>query len=83
VFDISERRVCRALEQPRSTQRYKLHKRSDEEILTLRLVELASQYGRYGYPSHHGIVTTRRLEREPQARGTLMEVIEPDGRKSA
>jgi transposase InsO family protein len=49
IFQISERRVCRALEQPRSTQRYISHKKSNEEILTLRLVELASQYGRYGY----------------------------------
>ena len=49
LFQISERHVCRALEQPRSTQRYKLHKRSNEDMLTLRLFELASEYGRYGY----------------------------------
>lgn len=49
MFQISERRVCRALGQPRSTQRYERQKPNDEERLTLRLVELASQYGRYGY----------------------------------
>jgi len=49
VFAVSERRVCRALGQPRSTQRYVGRKASDEESLTLRVVELASQYGRYGY----------------------------------
>lgn len=49
MFQISERRVCRALGQPRSTQRYEQQKPNDEETLTLRLVELASQYGRYGY----------------------------------
>jgi putative transposase len=41
--------VCRALGQPRSTQRYVGRKASDEESLTFRVVELASQYGRYGY----------------------------------
>ena len=46
---VSERRVCRVLGQPRSTQRYNLTVPDDEEILTSRIVALASQYGRYGY----------------------------------
>ena len=46
---VSERRVCRVLSQPRSTQRYNQHIQDDEEILTTRIVALASQYGRYGY----------------------------------
>lgn len=41
--------MCRALGQPRSTQRYTGSKPNDEETLTLRMVELASHYGRYGY----------------------------------
>ena len=41
--------MCRALGQPRSTQRYVGRQPSDEEMLTLRMVELASRYGRYGY----------------------------------
>lgn len=49
TFQLPERRVCRALGQPRSTQRYVGRKSSDEESLTLRVVQLASQYGRYGY----------------------------------
>jgi putative transposase len=49
IFCLPERRVCRALGQPRSTQRYVGHKTSDEESLIRRVVELASQYGRYGY----------------------------------
>jgi len=48
-FQVSERCVCRALEQPRSTQRYHGKETGDEEILTEQLVMLASQYGRYGY----------------------------------
>jgi hypothetical protein len=35
-FDVSERRVCRALSQPRSTQRYLPGIRDDEELLIKR-----------------------------------------------
>jgi len=49
VFCISERRVCRALGQPRSTQRYSGRKGEDEDFLREQVVALASQYGRYGY----------------------------------
>lgn len=49
IFQVSERKVCRALEQPRSTQRYVSRRPNDEDSLTLRVVELAGQYGRYGY----------------------------------
>ena len=49
VMDVSERRVCRVLGQPRSTQRYRKHMVEDEEILIARMVALASEYGRYGY----------------------------------
>ena len=48
-FQVSERCVCRALEQPRSTQRYHGKETDDEELLTARIITLASQYGRYGY----------------------------------
>jgi putative transposase len=46
---VPERRVCRVLGQPRSTQRYNKHILDDEEVLTARIVALSSQYGRYGY----------------------------------
>lgn len=49
TFQLSERRVCRALGQPRSTQQYRKRKTGEEENLVLRVAELASQYGRYGY----------------------------------
>jgi hypothetical protein len=49
VFSISERRVCRALGQPRSTQRYRGRKGEDEDFIREQVVALASQYGRYGY----------------------------------
>ncbi|MEW5797869.1 MAG: IS3 family transposase [Bacteroidota bacterium] len=45
----SERRVCKVLEQPRSTQRLD-HIVSDLDAqITKRIVSLATDYGRYGY----------------------------------
>ncbi|MDB4164625.1 IS3 family transposase [bacterium] len=46
---ISERRVCRALGQHRSTQRRLPKGRADEERLVADMIELTRQYGRYGY----------------------------------
>ncbi len=46
---MSERRTCRVLDQPRSTQRYEPHLLDDEPLLAQRIVELAGEYGRYGY----------------------------------
>jgi len=49
VFNVPERTACRALGQPRSSQRYVGKVADDEERLTGDIVSLASQYGRYGY----------------------------------
>ncbi len=46
---VSERRVCLVLRQHRSTQRRPPRGRNDEEALTADVIELARQYGRYGY----------------------------------
>jgi putative transposase len=46
---VSERRACRVIGQPRSTQRRAAHVPDDESALVRRMVELATQYGRYGY----------------------------------
>lgn len=46
---VSQRRVCRVLGQPRGTQRYRPGPSGEEERLVERIVELALQYGRYGY----------------------------------
>ena len=48
-LDVSERRVCRVIDQPRSTQRYLPGVREDGERLCSEIVRLASRYGRYGY----------------------------------
>jgi len=48
-FNVSERRVCRAIEQPRSSQRYAAQIPDRDKPLTQLVVELATKYGRYGY----------------------------------
>ena len=47
--DASERRVCRALKQPRSTQRYRAVRRDDDEALVKRMLSLVGEHPRYGY----------------------------------
>jgi len=75
-LEVSERRACRALEQPRSTQRYERVTQDDEELLTQEVVRLASQYGRYGYRRVTGLlcndgweVNHKRVERIWRAEG--------------
>ena len=46
---VSERRACRVLRQPRSTQRRHPKVTDDEKRLVSRMIELATEYGRYGY----------------------------------
>ena len=46
---VSERFACRALGQPRATQRKTPTTADDEEALTADIIALARQYGRYGY----------------------------------
>jgi len=48
-FGVSERKACRVLGQPRSTQRHVKVVATDEEALTKATIRLAKQYGRYGY----------------------------------
>ncbi len=49
VLGVSERRACRVLGQPRSTQRHRVGVCERETRLVARIVELAKAYGRYGY----------------------------------
>ena len=49
MFDISQRRACQVISQPRATQRYKRVIKNDEVVLVKRMIELTKQYGRYGY----------------------------------
>jgi putative transposase len=46
---VSERRACRVLGQARSTHRHDVEISGDERRLVERIIELAREYGRYGY----------------------------------
>jgi transposase InsO family protein len=49
ALQVSERRACQALGQPRSTQRYEPVEDEEERRLTARMLELVAQHPRYGY----------------------------------
>lgn len=70
ALEVSERRACRVMGQHRSTQRYPKRTPGDEVVLTERIIELASEYGRYGYRrvtallrNEGWIVNHKRVER--------------------
>jgi len=48
-FKVSERRACRVLGQHRSTQRHVPKGLADEDHLVADMIELARQFGCYGY----------------------------------
>jgi len=48
-LEISEKRSCQVLDQPRSTQRRLPRISGDEEALTADIIALATRFGRYGY----------------------------------
>ena len=56
ALGVSERRACRTLGQHRSTQRKVPKGRSDEELLTEDIIQLARDYGRYGYRMVTGLL---------------------------
>ena len=82
---LSERRVCRVLGQHRSTQRHVPTGRDDEERLTADIVELARQYGRYGYrkiaellrSSAGWVVNDKRVERIWRREGLKVPAKQP------
>ena len=84
TLDVSERRVCRVLKQPRSTQRYECRVRSDDDRLRARVIDLASAYGRYGYRrvtallQHEGWpVNHKRVERIWRQEGLKVPAKQP------
>ena len=82
---LSERRVCRVLGQHRSTQRRVPRQRDDEERLTADIIELARQYGRYGYrkiaellrSTAGWIVNDKRVERIWRREGLKVPAKQP------
>lgn len=47
--EVSERRACKVLGQPRRTQRYVAREADDEPALVKRMLELVARHPRYGY----------------------------------
>jgi putative transposase len=81
---VSERRACKVLGQYRSTQRHVAVVKSDENALTMAIVELATQYGRYGYRRVTGLlreagwrVNKKRVERIWRREGLKVPVRRP------
>ncbi len=81
---VYERRVCRVLGQHRSTQRHQPRGRADEDCLVSDLIELARQYGRYGYRRIAALlreagweVNDRRVERLWRREGLKVPIKQP------
>ena len=54
--EVSERRACRTLQMPRSTQRYVVRKKDDEGRLIQEMHGLVRRHPRYGYRSVHHLL---------------------------
>jgi putative transposase len=85
---VSERRVCRVLEQCRTSQRYAVTRRPDESALVLLVISLACQYGGYGYRIVTGLirltgwrVTHKRVERIWREAGLKVPQKQPKRRR--
>jgi len=81
---ISERRACRVLGQPRSTQRRRPQTPDDEVALTADIIALAKQYGRYGYRritallrTSGWVVNKKRVERIWRREGLKVPAKQP------
>ena len=48
-FDVSQRRACRVLDQPRSSQRFEGKPKDDDERLTKRILQFVRERPRWGY----------------------------------
>ncbi len=81
---LAERRICRALHLSRSSVRYAAQPRTDEGPLTGAIIELVSQYGRYGYRRIHAMLLAQgwelsrsRVERIWKLEGLKVPVKQP------
>lgn len=85
---VSQRRACQVLGQVRSTQRRQAQVPDDEPGLVKRMVELASEYGRYGYRIVTGLlrnsgwrVNHKRVERLWRREGLKVPQKQPKRRR--
>ena len=87
-MEVSERRVCRVLDQPRSTQRQEPTISEEEARLRETIVDLACLYGRYGYRRITGLlrnegcrVNHKRVERIWRQEGLKVPQKQPKRRR--
>lgn len=73
VLDVSERRACKVIGQPRSTQRYGSKRYDKEKALVRRIHELSTANLRYGYRRIAALlrregwrVNTKRVQRRQE-----------------
>lgn len=76
---MSERRVCRALDQPTSAQQYRPQRVVKDKLLVGRLHELAERHPRYGYrcitaqlKAEHLLVNRKLVQRLWRAEGLVV-----------
>lgn len=53
---VSERRACKVVHQPRSSQRYRPRKKGDEATVVARMHELVRRHPRFGYRRIHALL---------------------------
>jgi len=76
-FQVSERRACEVLDQPRSSQRYEAKPRDDESMVK-RMLELARERPRFGY---RRIAALLRRERWRVSRTRVLRLWRREGLK--
>ena len=74
----SERRICRALGISHNSVRYTPQPRADEAALTGSVVQLAGQYGRYGYRRVHALLKSQGWD---VSHGRVMRIWQREGLK--
>ena len=55
-YGVSQRRICRVMDRPRSGLRYRRKRRPDEPALNREIKRLARRHPRYGYRMIHALL---------------------------
>jgi len=70
---ISERRACKTIGRARATNRYKPLAHGFQMRLMARMIELAKEYGRYGYHQITGMLNLGGWRVNPQTNRKTLE----------
>ena len=86
--EASQRRICGLLGQSRSTQNYQCRIKDDEPVLVKEIINLAKEYGRYGYRMITGLlnlsgwgINHKRVERIWRREGLKVPQKQPKRRR--